>query len=86
MAKLVKTEVQVDVHEYEGVEYIGITKLSKYDNGASYPKRFNLPKTMAGALLKQLNAQMGGLAGQVSPLLVVLLSSCRRRLLFYFLI
>ena len=57
MAKLVKREVQVEEpHEFNGAEFVTITILSTYDNGAAYPKRHNIPADLVPEVSRKLAA------------------------------
>lgn len=56
--QLVGREVTVDgaPHEYQGRQYIGVTVMSKYDDGSCYPKQHNYPVEVIADLVKKLAA------------------------------
>lgn len=57
MAKLTERTIEVEApHEFKGEEFVSVVVLSKYDNGASYPKTHNFPKALVPALAAKLNA------------------------------
>lgn len=56
--QLVGQEVTVDgvPHEFKGRQYLGVTVMSKYDDGSCFPKQHNYPVGVIADLAKKLAA------------------------------